>query len=86
MEQVIAPFTHAPVPAVFGILAALAGFAGAYVLYALEPLRTPCHNEAGELSPRAMANRFYWDKFIRLPSSVFMNNCLILLKHWSTGS
>jgi NADH-quinone oxidoreductase subunit L len=59
-QQMVLPFTHAPVPALCGLLAAAAGFAGAYVFYA-GALTDPLPGRLGALS-RAMANRFYFDE------------------------
>jgi NADH-quinone oxidoreductase subunit L len=59
-QQIIAPFIHAPVPALLGIVAALAGFAVAWPLYwgaASDPLPA----KLGVVSVW-MRNRFYFDE------------------------
>jgi NADH-quinone oxidoreductase subunit L len=59
-QQIWLPFAHAPVPAACGLVAAVAGFAGAYLLYA-GAKTDPLPARLGALS-RAMANRFYFDE------------------------
>jgi NADH-quinone oxidoreductase subunit L len=59
-QQIVQPFLHAPVPALCGLLAAAAGFAGAYLLYAKADA-DPLPSRLGVIS-RAMANRFYFDE------------------------
>jgi NADH-quinone oxidoreductase subunit L len=59
-EQLIGPFIHETLAAAFGLIAAFAGFAGAYFLYfraAIDPLP----EKLGAFS-RAMQNRFYFDE------------------------
>jgi NADH-quinone oxidoreductase subunit L len=68
-DQLILPFTQAPAAALLGLLAALAGFTGAYLLYARAG-RDPLPEKLGPLA-RWMRNRFYLDEiyqatFIRL--------------------
>jgi len=51
-QQLVLPFSHSPLAAVLGLLAAIAGFSGAYILYSKaaadrspqswEPSRAPC--------------------------------------------
>jgi NADH-quinone oxidoreductase subunit L len=60
LGQVVAPFLHAPLAAVSGLLAVLVGFAGAYALYA-KASKDPLPEKLGALS-RAMRNRFYFDE------------------------
>jgi NADH-quinone oxidoreductase subunit L len=60
LGQVIAPFLHAPLAAISGLLAVLVGFAAAYVLYA-QASKDPLPEKLGALS-RAMRNRFYFDE------------------------
>jgi NADH-quinone oxidoreductase subunit L len=60
LGQVVAPFLHAPLAAVSGLLAVLVGFAGAYALYA-KASKDPLPEKLGALS-RAMRNRFYIDE------------------------
>jgi NADH-quinone oxidoreductase subunit L len=59
-QQLIHPFIHSPIAATFGLLAALAGFAGAYVLYS-KATADPLPGKLGALS-RAMRDRFYFDE------------------------
>jgi NADH-quinone oxidoreductase subunit L len=58
--QLIAPFAHAPIAATCGLLAAILGFAAAYVLYS-GVTKDPLPEKLGALS-RAMRNRFYFDE------------------------
>ena len=59
-QQLIAPFLHAPLAALSGLLAVLVGFAAAYALYA-KAATDPLPDKLGALS-RAMRNRFYFDE------------------------
>jgi NADH-quinone oxidoreductase subunit L len=59
-QQFIAPFVHAPVPALLGILAALAGFAAAWPLY-WGAAQDPLPEKLGVLSVW-MRNRFFFDE------------------------
>jgi NADH-quinone oxidoreductase subunit L len=59
-QQLFLPFTHAPLAASLGLLAAAIGFAGAYLLYAKATI-DPLPAKLGALS-RAMRNRFYFDE------------------------
>jgi NADH-quinone oxidoreductase subunit L len=59
-QNVLAPFNHSPLAALFGILATAAGFSLAYQLYA-RASKDPLPEKLGVLS-RAMRNRFYFDE------------------------
>jgi len=63
VQQLILPFAHAPVPALIGLLAAAAGFAGAWALYA-KATEDPLPAKLGALS-QVMRERFYFDEFYR---------------------
>jgi len=56
----LAPFTHAPLAAVSGLLAVAVGFAAAYALY-FKAAKDPLPEKLGAFS-RAMRNRFYLDE------------------------
>ena len=60
LEQLVAPFTQAPLAATFGLLAAALGFAAAYGLYARADT-DPLPAKLGVLSTW-MRNRFYFDE------------------------
>ena len=64
VQQLLYPFAHAPVAAITGLLAAAAGFAAAYMLYA-KCDTDPLPARLGGLS-RAMRERFYWDEIYEL--------------------
>src|SRR6266508_2022114 len=59
-QNVLAPFNHSPLAALFGILATAAGVSIAYQLYA-HASKDPLPEKLGALS-RAMRNRFYFDE------------------------
>ena len=59
-EELIAPFIHAPMPAIAGLLAALVGLAAAWGLYA-KAAADPLPARLGPVS-RWMRNRFYLDE------------------------
>jgi NADH-quinone oxidoreductase subunit L len=59
-EELLAPFSHAPLAAMFGLFATLIGFSAAYALYA-GAVRDPLPEKLGSLA-RAMRNRFYFDE------------------------
>ena len=59
-EELLAPFGHAPLAAMFGLFATLIGFSAAYALYA-KAAKDPLPEKLGALS-RAMRNRFYFDE------------------------
>jgi NADH-quinone oxidoreductase subunit L len=59
-EQLIGPFIHETLAATLGLLAALAGFAGAYFLY-FRAAHDPLPEKLGAFG-RAMQNRFYFDE------------------------
>jgi NADH-quinone oxidoreductase subunit L len=59
-SQLLAPFTHAPLGAVFGLGAVLFGFCAAWGIY-YGRSRDPLPEHLGVLS-RAMRNRFYFDE------------------------
>ena len=61
VQQLFAPFFHAPLAAFAGLIAAVIGFVGAYVLY-FKANNDPLPERLGALS-RAMQNRFYFDEF-----------------------
>ena len=58
--QLIAPFAHAPIAAGAGLVAAVAGFLGAWVLYR-KAVSDPLPGRLGALS-RALRDRFYFDE------------------------
>jgi NADH-quinone oxidoreductase subunit L len=60
LEELIAPFIHAPMPAMAGLLAALVGLAAAWGLYA-KAAADPLPARLGPVS-RWMRNRFYLDE------------------------
>jgi NADH-quinone oxidoreductase subunit L len=60
-SHLLAPFTHAPLGAVFGIGAVLFGFSAAWGIYYGRQL-DPIPEALGPVS-RAMKNRFYFDEF-----------------------
>jgi NADH-quinone oxidoreductase subunit L len=60
LPTLFAPFTHAPLAAVSGLLAVAVGFAGAYALY-FKAAKDPLPEKLGAFS-RAMRNRFYLDE------------------------
>jgi len=59
-QAIFAPFVHAPVATGAGLLAAVIGFAGAYVLYAAATT-DPLPAKAGVIA-RWLRNRFYFDE------------------------
>jgi NADH-quinone oxidoreductase subunit L len=61
LQELIAPFVHAPVPAAAGLLAAVVGLTSAWVLYA-KAAGDPLPAWLGPVS-RWMRNRFYFDEF-----------------------
>jgi NADH-quinone oxidoreductase subunit L len=61
LKEVFAPFIHAPVATVSGLLAVVIGFIAAYALY-FKATRDPLPAKLGNLA-RAMRNRFYFDEF-----------------------
>jgi NADH-quinone oxidoreductase subunit L len=70
MAQWLAPFTHSPLAATFGLGAAIFGIAAAYAIYG-RTLFDPLPEKLGFLS-RAMRNRFYFDEFyerVLIPST-----------------
>lgn len=60
VTQVFAPFAHAPLAAMFGLLAVALGFSFAYALYA-NAAKDPLPERLGALA-RGMRNRFYFDE------------------------
>lgn len=60
-HELFGPFIHAPLAAVLGLIAALLGIGGAYILY-FKADKDPLPQKLGGLS-RAMQNRFYFDEF-----------------------
>jgi NADH-quinone oxidoreductase subunit L len=58
--QLMAPFSHSPLAAFFGLLAVFMGLGAAYALYS-RSLFDPLPEKLGWLS-RAMRNRFYFDE------------------------
>jgi NADH-quinone oxidoreductase subunit L len=60
VQQLFAPFQHAPVAAISGLVAVILGFAAAYALYGKTD-KDPLPGKLGALS-RAMRNRFYFDE------------------------
>jgi NADH-quinone oxidoreductase subunit L len=82
-QQLIAPFIHAPVAAVSGLMAVLIGFAAARTLY-VRVAKDPLPEKLGTLS-RAMQNRFYFDELyeatvIRLHE--FLASCAAWIDRW----
>jgi NADH-quinone oxidoreductase subunit L len=72
-QQLVAPFVHAPVSALAGLVAVFVGFAGAYTFYR-NAAKDPLPEKLGTLSVW-MRNRFYFDElyqamFIRLHDSI----------------
>jgi len=59
-EQLVAPFRHAPIPAVAGLLAVAIGFMAAYKLY-WNAARDPLPDLLGKFA-QAMRSRFYFDE------------------------
>jgi len=59
-RQLVAPFSHSPLAAVIGLLAAIAGFGGAYALYS-KAATDPLPSKIGPLS-QLMRNKFYFDE------------------------
>ncbi len=59
-EELLAPFGHAPLAAMFGLFATLIGFSAAYALYA-NAARDPLPEKLGWFA-RAMRHRFYFDE------------------------
>ena len=62
-QQLIAPFTHAPLAATLGLLAMALGFAAAWSLYA-KAAQDPLPARLGVVS-RWMRDRFYLDELYR---------------------
>ncbi|MEO7299365.1 MAG: NADH-quinone oxidoreductase subunit L [Verrucomicrobiota bacterium] len=62
-ERIVAPFSHAPFAALFGIFAAIVGFSLAWSLYA-KATRDPLPQMLGVLST-LMRNKFYFDEIYR---------------------
>jgi len=60
LQQFLAPIREAPLPALFGLLAALLGYFAAQALYA-RAATDPLPDKLGPLS-RAIQNRFYFDE------------------------
>jgi NADH-quinone oxidoreductase subunit L len=60
-EQLLAPFNSAPLAAFFGLLAVIAGAAGAFAFY-WNKMVDPLPEKLGFLS-RLMRNKFYFDEF-----------------------
>jgi NADH-quinone oxidoreductase subunit L len=59
-HELFGPFIHAPMAAIAGLIAAVIGIAGGYVLY-FRAAKDPLPDKLGALS-RAMQNRFYFDE------------------------
>ena len=59
-DQLLAPFNHSPLAALFGLLAVMVGASFAFKLY-WNALKDPLPEMLGTLS-RAMRNRFYFDE------------------------
>jgi NADH-quinone oxidoreductase subunit L len=59
-QEILVPFNHSPLAALFGILATAVGFSLAYQFYA-QAAKDPLPETLGALS-RAMRNRFYFDE------------------------
>jgi NADH-quinone oxidoreductase subunit L len=60
-EQILAPFNHSPLAALFGLFAAVIGFSVALRLYS-KASQDPLPQRLGALS-RALRNGFYFDEF-----------------------
>ena len=61
IQELFAPFIHAPMAATFGLLAVLLGLAAAWALLRERGQQTRLPEKLGALS-RAMRNRFYFDE------------------------
>jgi NADH-quinone oxidoreductase subunit L len=75
----IAPFTHAPVVATLGLLAAGIGIVGAYRIYATAT-KDPLPEKLGALS-RAMQNRFYFDEIYEA-TVIRVHDCLAAIANF----
>jgi NADH-quinone oxidoreductase subunit L len=78
-EQLVAPFMHSPLAAAVGLMAAAAGFFGAYTLYK-DARADPLPARLGALSA-AMRNRFYFDELYEA-SLIRAHNWLALVAGW----
>ncbi len=79
VQQLVAPFVHAPLAATSGLLAVLAGFLAAYILYS-KAVKDPLPEKIGRLS-RAMANRFYLDEIYEA-TVIRFHNFLAAIAGW----
>src|SRR5206468_3998297 len=59
-QQLVAPFRHSPLASIIGLLAAIAGFLGAYAVYATSAT-DPLPSKIGPFS-QLMRNKFYFDE------------------------
>ncbi len=78
-EQLVGPFIHEKLAAALGLMAALCGFAGAYVLY-FRAANDPLPEKLGALS-RAMQNRFYLDEIYEA-SVIRVHETLSAIADW----
>jgi len=79
LGQLIAPFVHAPLAAISGLLAILVGFAAAYALYA-KASKDPLPEKLGALSS-AMRNRFYFDELYQA-TVIRLHDFLAAMADW----
>jgi NADH-quinone oxidoreductase subunit L len=79
VRQLVAPILNAPLAAITGLLAVLAGFAAAYALYA-KATKDPLPEKLGALS-RAMRNRFYFDELYQA-TVIRLHDLLAAVADW----
>jgi NADH-quinone oxidoreductase subunit L len=79
ITKLFGPFTHAPLAAVLGLVAVLAGFAAAYGLY-WKATKDPLPEKLGAVS-RWMRNRFYFDELYE-KTFIRAHNCLAAVAGW----
>jgi NADH-quinone oxidoreductase subunit L len=78
-HELFGPFIHAPLAAMAGLIAAIIGFAGAWVLY-FRTAKDPLPEKLGALS-RAMQNRFYFDEIYEA-SVIRIHEMLSAIADW----
>ena len=78
-SQLIAPFVHAPLATVTGLLAVLIGFAAAYALY-VRAAKDPLPDWLAALS-RAMRSRFYFDELYEA-TVIRLHDLLAAVSDW----
>jgi NADH-quinone oxidoreductase subunit L len=79
LGHLIAPFVHAPMAAITGLVAVLVGFAAAYALYA-KAAKDPLPEKLTALS-RAMRNRFYFDEIYQA-TVIRLHDLLTAISDW----